>query len=216
MSSSRASALRGASWFSHSALSTYCEAEGDGERFANGAGGRHDTVKVEEGRGSQRATVVKYALRCSLCSSLLLSSTAPWTCPERGSSAKNRNNGEELDDQCSWTGREDCTLGKPLPGGVVFRCSVVLLWTHLALPLPSPLSLLLCCSSAGVSCDVLHRRQPSGPPLGPQCTGTKEPSEESYGLACLSLVWCVLVPACARLARQGICRVLCKRRWETP
>ena len=69
MSSSRASALRGASWFSHSALSTYCEAEGDGERFANGAGGRHDTVKVEEGRGSQRATVVKYALRCSLCSS---------------------------------------------------------------------------------------------------------------------------------------------------
>ena len=88
MSSSRASALRGASWFSHSALSTYCEAEGDGERFANGAGGRHDTVKVEEGRGSQRATVVKYALRCSLCSSLLLSSTATWTCPERGSSAK--------------------------------------------------------------------------------------------------------------------------------
>ena len=63
MSSSRASALRGASWFSHSALSTYCEAEGDGERFENGAGGRHDTVKVEEGRGSQRATVVKYALR---------------------------------------------------------------------------------------------------------------------------------------------------------
>ena len=59
VSSSRASALRGASWFSHSALSTYCEAEGDGERFANGAGGRHDTVKVEEGRGSQRATVVK-------------------------------------------------------------------------------------------------------------------------------------------------------------
>ena len=65
----------------------------------------------------------------------------------------------------------------------MFSCSVVLLWTHLALPLPSPLSLLLCCSSAGVSCDVLHRRQPSGPPLGPQRTGTKRPSEKSYGLA---------------------------------
>jgi len=37
--------------------------------------------------------------------------------------------------------------------------------------------------SAGVSYDVLHRRQPYSPPLGPQRTGTKEPSEESYGLA---------------------------------
>jgi len=55
--------------------------------------------------------------------------------------------------------------------------------------------------SAGVSCDVLHRRQPSGPPLGPQCTGTKEPSEESYGLACLSLV-------CASylLGKRTLCR----------
>ena len=78
------------------------------------------------------------------------------------------------------TGKKGCTLGRLEARS---SCSVVLLWSHLTLPLPSSFSFLLCCSSACVCCEILHGWQPSAPHLGPQRTGTKEPSEESYGLA---------------------------------
>ena len=51
------------------------------------------------------------------------------------------------------TGKKGCTLGKLEARS---SCSVVLLWSHLTLPLPSPIFFLLCCSSAGVCCDMLH------------------------------------------------------------
>ena len=51
------------------------------------------------------------------------------------------------------TGKDGCTLGRLEARS---SCSVVLLWSHLTLPLPSSFSFLLCCSSACVCCDILH------------------------------------------------------------
>ena len=135
-----ASALRGASWLP---LVRVLHSREYAECSANGAGRRHDSVRVKERRGRERRwRSVPCVAHCA--PPLLLSSTAPRPCSERGPFVENRSNGDKQDDQCSWTGRGDNTLGK-----LEAWCSycVVLLWSHLWLPFPSPPLLFFCSST---------------------------------------------------------------------
>ena len=120
------------------------------ECSANGAGRRHDSVRVKERRGRERRwRSVPCVAHCA--PPLLLSSTAPRICSERGPFVENRSNGDKQDDQCSWTGREDIALGKL---AAWCSCCVVQLWSHPQLSFLSPSLPLFVLVRSILSCDV--------------------------------------------------------------